>query len=78
MANKNGSAKKIDLSALKKINFAKIKKMKSVNIISKIAIYFLLICIGYVFLKPIFEMVSKSIMTAADLIAPSLITLKVL
>lgn len=72
MANKNGSAKKIDLSALKKINFAKIKKMKSVNIISKIAIYFLLICIGYVFLKPIFEMVSKSIMTAADLIDPSI------
>lgn len=72
MANKNGSAKKIDLSVLKKINFAKIKKMKSVNIISKVGIYFLLICIGYVFLKPIFDMVSKSIMTAADLIDPSI------
>jgi multiple sugar transport system permease protein len=72
MANKEKSAKKIDLSSIKKINFAKIKKLKSVNIISKVAIYFVLICIGYVYLKPIFEMISKSIMTAADLIDPSI------
>ncbi|MFQ9514581.1 MAG: carbohydrate ABC transporter permease [Eubacterium sp.] len=72
MANKENSAKKIDLSSIKKINFAKLKKLKSVNIISKIAIYFVLICIGYVYLKPIFEMISKSIMTAADLIDPSI------
>lgn len=72
MANKEKSAKKIDLSAIKKINFAKLKKLKSVNIISKIAIYFVLICIGYVYLEPIFEMISKSIMTAADLIDPSI------
>lgn len=71
MADKNNSAKKIDLS-LKKINFAKLKKLKAVNIISKAAIYFVLICIGYVYLEPIFEMVSKSIMTAADLIDPSI------
>lgn len=72
MANKEKSAKKIDLSVIKKINFAKLKKLKSVNIISKIAIYFVLICIGYVYLEPIFEMISKSIMTAADLIDPSI------
>lgn len=72
MANKESSAKKIDLSSIKKINFAKLKKLKAVNIISKIAIYFVLICIGYVYLKPIFEMISKSIMTAADLIDPSI------
>lgn len=72
MANKNISAKKIDLSALKKINFARLKKLKAVNIISKIGIYFILICIGYVYLRPIFEMISKSIMTAADLIDPSI------
>ena len=72
MANKENSAKKIDLSSIKKINFAKLKKLKAVNIISKIAIYFVLICIGYVYLKPIFEMISKSIMTAADLIDPSI------
>lgn len=72
MANKENSAKKIDLSALKKINFAKLKKLKAVNIISKIGIYFILICIGYVYLSPIFEMISKSIMTAEDLIDPSI------
>lgn len=80
MADKKISAKKIDLSSInkvdlssiKKINFAKLKKLKAVNIISKVAIYFILICIGFVYLKPIFEMVSKSIMTAADLIDPSI------
>lgn len=69
MANKEASAKKKDLS---KINFAKIKKFKGIKIVSKLAIYFLLICIGYVYLDPIFQMLSKSIMTAADLIDPSI------
>ena len=32
MANKDSSAKKIDLSAVKKINFAKLKRLKAVNI----------------------------------------------
>ena len=71
MANKDSSAKKIDLSAVKKINFAKLKRLKAVNIIAKAAIYFLLICIGFVFLQPIFEMISKAIMTSKDLIDPS-------
>ena len=70
MANKNNSAKKIDLSSVKKINFA--KRLKAVNIISKFAIYFVLICIGFIFLEPIFEMISKSIMTTKDLIDPSI------
>ena len=39
MANKDSSAKKIDLSAVKKINFAKLKRLKAVNIIAKVAIY---------------------------------------
>ena len=72
MANKNNSAKKIDLSSVKKINFAKLKRLKAVNIISKFAIYFVLICIGFIFLEPIFEMISKSIMTTKDLINPSI------
>ena len=72
MANKDTSAKKIDLSAIKKINFAKLKRLKAVNIISKFAIYFVLICIGFIFLEPIFEMISKSIMTTKDLIDPSI------
>ena len=72
MANKNNSAKKIDLSSVKKINFAKLKRLKAVNIISKFAIYFVLICIGFIFLELIFEMISKSIMTTKDLIDPSI------
>ena len=72
MANKNNSAKKIDLSSVKKINFAKLKRLKAVNIISKFAIYFVLICIGFIFLEPVFEMISKSIMTTNDLIDPSI------
>ena len=72
MANKNNSAKKIDLSSVKKINFAKLKRLKAVNIISKFAIYFVLICIGFLFLEPLFEMISKSIMTTKDLIDPSI------
>ena len=71
MAYKDSSAKKIDWSAVKKINFAKLKRLKAVNIIAKAAIYFLLICIGFVFLQPIFEMISKAIMTSKDLIYPS-------
>ena len=72
MANKDTSAKKIDLSAIKKINFAKLKKLKGVAIISKVAIYFVLICIGFIFLEPIFEMISKAIMTSKDLIDPAI------
>ncbi len=72
MANKITSAKNSVLSFIKNFNFAKFKKLKLVNIIAKIAIYFLLICIGYVYLNPIFEMISKSIMTTEDLIDPSI------
>lgn len=32
MANKNNSAKKIDLSSVKKINFAKLKRLKAVTL----------------------------------------------
>lgn len=39
--------------------------------IGKIVIYFLLICIGYIYLEPIFEMISKSIMSTSDIIDPS-------
>lgn len=39
--------------------------------VGKIVIYFLLICIGYIYLEPIFEMISKSIMSTTDIIDPS-------
>lgn len=56
----------------KRFSLAKLKKIKGVKIVSKIAIYFLLICVGYVYLNPIFEMISKSVMSAADLVDPSI------
>lgn len=40
--------------------------------IGKFVIYFLLICIGYIYLEPIFEMISKSIMSTEDVIDPSI------
>ncbi len=39
--------------------------------IGKIAIYFLLICIGYIYLKPLLEMISKAIMSSEDIIDPA-------
>lgn len=53
-------------------SFAKLKRIKGVQIAAKAAIYFLLICIGYVYLAPIFEMVSKAVMSAEDLVDPSI------
>lgn len=72
MANKSNALKKLNLASLKKINFAKLKKLKFVKFISKFMIYFVLICIGYIFLEPIFGMLSKSIMNKSDLIDPSI------
>lgn len=40
--------------------------------IGKIIIYFLLICIGYIYLEPIFQMISKSLMSPTDVIDPSI------
>ncbi len=37
----------------------------------KIVIYFLLICIGYIYLKPLLEMISKAIMSSEDIIDPA-------
>ena len=37
----------------------------------KIIIYFVLICIGFVYLEPILEMIAKAMMYAADIIDPS-------
>ena len=53
MANKNNIAKKLNLSVLKKFNFAKFKKFKGVQIVSKIAIYFVLIIVIIIFFNVI-------------------------
>ena len=70
--NNKDKVKNLNIEKFKGYSFAKFKKLKAVNIISKIAIYFVLICIGFVYLRPILEMISKSIMTTADLIDPSI------
>lgn len=77
MADSNVKRTSTRAAAMRKKNgisfsLAKLKRIKGVKIISKIAIYFLLICIGYVYLDPIFEMISKSVMSAADLVDPSI------
>ena len=72
VSNIKDKVKNLNIEKIKSYSFAKFKKLKAVNIIAKVAIYFVLICIGYVYLKPIFEMISKSIMTTADLIDPSI------
>ncbi len=41
------------------------------RIIGKVAIYFILTCVGYIFLEPIFEMITKSIMSSEDIIDPA-------
>lgn len=56
----------------KGFSLAKLKKIKGLQILGKFCIYFLLICIGYVYMSPIFEMISKSVMSAEDLVDPSI------
>ena len=41
------------------------------SLIVKIAIYFVLICVGFVYLEPIFEIIAKTFMSAEDIIDPS-------
>ncbi len=53
----------------------KIKQKKNgkwvINLLSKIVIYFILIVVGFVYMEPIFKMIAKSIMSAKDVIDPS-------
>ena len=41
------------------------------NRIARMAIYFVLICVGFVYLEPIFEIIAKTFMSAEDIIDPS-------
>lgn len=57
---------------------AKTKKIRGprtakwyVNLVVKAIIYFVLICIGFVYLEPIFEIIAKTFMSADDIIDPS-------
>ena len=42
------------------------------KLIGKAVTYFLLTCIGYIYLEPIFQMISKALMSPADVINPSI------
>jgi len=47
------------------------KARRIMNNISKALIYFVLICISFVFLQPIFSIISKTFMSAEDVIDPA-------
>lgn len=47
------------------------KKSKFLNKLSTFSIYFVLICIGFVYMQPIFTIISKTFMSAQDIIDPS-------
>ena len=66
--------KKIRRSSVRRKGFslARLKHIKALSVIAKAAIYFLLVCIGFVYLRPIFEMISKSLMDSKDLVDPSI------
>ena len=49
-----------------------IRHIKAFQILGKALIYFVLICICFVYLEPILEMISKSFMAAKDLVDPSI------
>ena len=40
------------------------------NLIIKIAIYFVLICVGFIYLEPIFEIIAKTFMSPDDIVDP--------
>ena len=52
----------------------KLKHTKLINIFRKflrLMLYFVLICISFVYLEPIIEMITKSVMSAQDIIDPA-------
>jgi len=56
----------------KRFSLARLKRIKGLKVAGKFLIYFVLICIGYVYLKPIVEMISKSVMSTEDLVDPAI------
>ncbi|MDF2586568.1 MAG: transporter, permease component [Anaerocolumna sp.] len=54
-----------------KINIAKLKKANKFKTVLRLCIYFILICISFIYLEPIFKMVSMAFMSSTDVIDPS-------
>lgn len=49
----------------------KAKKTKGLQLAGKIIVYFILICISFIYLQPIFKILSKTFMSSKDIIDPS-------
>lgn len=47
-------------------------KTKYAKLIGKLAIYFVLICVSFIYLEPIFKMISMTFMSSKDVIDPSI------
>ncbi len=54
-----------------KIKLTKIARAKKFHTFLKLCIYFVLICISYVYLEPILRMISMTLMSTKDVIDPS-------
>ncbi len=50
---------------------AKYKALKIMRILGKVLVYFILICISFVFLKPVLNIISKTFMSASDVVDPA-------
>lgn len=55
----------------KNISPLKFLRTKKLHTFLKLCIYFVLICISYIYLEPIFKMISMSLMSTKDVIDPS-------
>jgi multiple sugar transport system permease protein len=56
---------------MKKINFSKLRKAYKFKTVLRLSIYFVLICISFIYLEPIFSMISMTFMSGKDIIDPS-------
>lgn len=65
------SKKNNTLSNEVRLKKSRIKKKLGLNNVIKIGIYFVLICISFVYLSPILKMISASFMSSKDIIDPS-------
>ncbi len=64
---------KAETKAKKKTKIRKVHNFKWWrNLVAKFAIYFILICVGFVYLEPIFEIIAKTFMSPEDIVDPSI------
>ena len=49
----------------------RIEKKKRAQLVGRLFVYFILICISFIYLQPIFKIISKTFMSSKDIIDPS-------